>query len=284
MVSRKTARLLFCAFHTIDSHSLVPVLRPCYHTRPSIHRTAVHTRRMSDEVILYDLPSKQGKCWSLNPWKTRLVLNLKGIPYKTEWTEYPDLQPKFEKFGIPPNSTGWKYTSPTIRLPDGTYVMDSHKIAAALERLYPDPPLLALDSPYQARVEALSDKIISPLRPIFMPLVPKIFLNPRSQEYFVATREKAVGMSLDKYHEGAEEGLDKAKPYIKELGDVLSENPEGPFVQGKEGPIYADLVVISWLRMLDGLGWVGRVFDCEGGQELKRLYDAGAQWAERDSY
>lgn len=52
----------------------------------------------SEQVVLYDLPSREPcKCWSLNPWKTRLLLNFKGIDYMTEWTEYPDLQPKLEK-------------------------------------------------------------------------------------------------------------------------------------------------------------------------------------------
>lgn len=28
---------------------------------------------MSNEIILYDLPSKAGTCWSLNPWKGKEV-------------------------------------------------------------------------------------------------------------------------------------------------------------------------------------------------------------------
>lgn len=74
---------------------------------------------MADQVIFYDLASRQGKGWSLNPWKgksrmlfnfcstcwefsaddipARLVLNYKNIPYETEWLEYPDLRPTFEK-------------------------------------------------------------------------------------------------------------------------------------------------------------------------------------------
>ena len=43
---------------------------------------------MSDEIVLYDLKNKHNKCWSLNPWKTRLILNLKGLKYRTEWIEY----------------------------------------------------------------------------------------------------------------------------------------------------------------------------------------------------
>jgi len=238
---------------------------------------------MSDEVILYDLPSKQGHCWSYNPWKTRLVLNYKSIPYKTEWTEYPDLKPKFEKFGIPPNETGTAYSSPTIRLPDGSYVMDSRRIADALERLHPNPPL-HLDSPYQSRIESLIGQILTPIRAVFVPLVPKVFLNPASQAYFIPTREKAVGMGLEEFAKGADEGIQKASPFIRELGEMLREN-EGPFLQGNT-PCYADMMVLAWLRMLDRLGVSDRFFGLEGGQELKTLYDEGVKqgWFDRDSY
>ena len=76
---------------------------------------------MSAEIILFDLPSRAGKAWSLNPWKSklllpfksgdpamtmtdptltpflaRLALNYKGLPYRTEWIEYPDLRPTFQ--------------------------------------------------------------------------------------------------------------------------------------------------------------------------------------------
>jgi len=235
---------------------------------------------MSDEVILYDLPSKQGTCWSLNPWKVRLVLNYKGIPYKTEWTEYPDLEPKFKEFGIPPNEAGFRYTSPTVRLPDGTYLMESKKIVAALEKLYPTPPLY-LDSPYNARVDAFMPRVHAALRPIFMPLVAKTYLNPPSRDYFVASREKTVGMSLDKYAEGAEDAFNNAKPLVKELGEMLRENPDGPFLQGKT-PSYADFVLVGWITMLDGIGWMkGRFFDVEGGAELAKLQQACAKWTER---
>ncbi|KAK5457229.1 hypothetical protein LTS15_005010 [Exophiala xenobiotica] len=279
---------------------------------------------MSDEVILYDLPSKQGKSWSLNPWKTRLVLNYKSIPYKTEWTEYPDLKPKFEKLyvfaslittawawpaqqpgqaamvcekltancacvqsGIPPNETGAgaAYSSPTVRMPDGSYVMDSRRIADALESLQPTPPL-HLDSPCQARIEDLTKQIIDSIRPVFMPMVPKVFLNPASRDYFLSTRTKALGMSLDEYAKGADEGVQKAKPYIRELGEMLRENNEGPFLQGKT-PCYADMVVLAWLTMLDRLGVGDRFFGLEdGGEELKKLYDEGIKqgWFDRDSY
>ena len=56
---------------------------------------------MSEEYILYDLPSKDGPaCWSPNTWKTRAALNFKRVPYKTEWTTYPDLEPKLKSLYV----------------------------------------------------------------------------------------------------------------------------------------------------------------------------------------
>lgn len=31
----------------------------------------------------------------------RLALNYKGLPYQTEWVEYPDLKGRFMELGIP---------------------------------------------------------------------------------------------------------------------------------------------------------------------------------------
>lgn len=57
----------------------------------------------SSSTILYDLPSKGDcKCWSPNTWKVRLPLNFKGIPYTTEWVEYPDIAGKFEGLSVWP--------------------------------------------------------------------------------------------------------------------------------------------------------------------------------------
>lgn len=47
---------------------------------------------MSEDIILYDLASR-GRCasWSFNVWKTRLVLNYKGISYRTEWVDHVNI-------------------------------------------------------------------------------------------------------------------------------------------------------------------------------------------------
>ena len=160
--------------------------------------------------------------------------------------------------------------------------MESRKIANTLEPLYPTPSL-HLDSPVLARVEKLLPHVVESFRPLFMPLVPKVFLNPRSEEYFIASREKSLGKSLDEWAKGADQGLENAKPHIKELAQVLKENSEGPFFLGKEVS-YADFPVVAWLRMFERLGVVDKIWSLEGGQDLKKLYEASAKWLERDSY
>jgi len=182
---------------------------------------------------------------------------------------------------IPPNTSGMEYTSPAIRLPDGTYIMDSFAIAQKLESLHPTPSL-HLDSPYQSRIEEFLPTMVNQVRPIFMPLVPQKFLNPRSKEYFISTREKALGMPLEQYAKNAKQGFTNVKPYAKELGDMYAEN-DGPFLMGKE-VCYADIMVLGWLRMFDRLGEVSKIFEMEGGEKLKDVYQTTGKWFERDTY
>lgn len=160
--------------------------------------------------------------------------------------------------------------------------MESRKIAFALESTHQDPTL-HLDSPVLLRVEAILPEIVERVRPAFVPLVPKIFLNPVSQGYFIPSREKSLGKPLDEFAKGTDQGVDNARPYVKELADVLRENAGGPFFLGKDVS-YADFVVVAWLHMLVRLDIADRIWALDGGEELKGLYQASARWLERDSY
>ena len=112
-------------------------------------------------------------------------MNYKKIPYTTEWTEYPDLAPKFKSLGLTPNdpeNIKPEYTSPAVKLPDGRCLMDSRKIAEELEKLHPEPSL-HIDNGYTDRTQKLLGNIFAHLRFIAIPLVPVKYLNPPSQEY-----------------------------------------------------------------------------------------------------
>ncbi|KAI0322567.1 hypothetical protein OF83DRAFT_1080149 [Amylostereum chailletii] len=59
---------------------------------------------MSSPITLYDIPGNAWpkKAWSPNCWKVRYFLNMKDIPHKTIWVEYPDIEPEMKKIGAKP--------------------------------------------------------------------------------------------------------------------------------------------------------------------------------------
>lgn len=188
-----------------------------------------------EECVIYHLPHRQQGLHDTDQCVVaRLVLNVKGIPYKTEWLEYPDLAPTFKSFGLSPNEPpASAYASPTIRVSD-KYVMDSRKIVDVLEMEHPSPSL-HLDSPILKSVEELAPECITLLGPAFMPLVPGV-LNPPSVEYFERTRATRFGMTLAQLEKerGGESAWKAAEPKWKELGALLKAEG-GPFFMGKTG-------------------------------------------------
>ncbi|KAM3086337.1 hypothetical protein ACMFMF_000288 [Clarireedia jacksonii] len=223
------------------------------------------------EIILYDLPSKgRCACWSLNPWKSKT-----------------SIYPAILKTGLPPNESGFPYSIPAVRLPDGSYLQDSEAIAHKLESLYPAPeyPSLNLSSPNHERVQAIIPKFILPIRAVWMPRVPTVLLPERSAAYFNETREKTVGMPLSEYakKEGGEEAWAKAEPGVKELADILKANGSGPFVEG-DTPTYSDFIIVGLLHFLKVIDV--KIYERVVGidDSLAKVYDACKPWLKRDDH
>ncbi|CAF9916288.1 MAG: hypothetical protein HETSPECPRED_002814 [Heterodermia speciosa] len=233
-------------------------------------------------LILYDLPSKgRCACWSLNPWKTRLALNYKGIDYETKWLEYPDVAPTLKSFGLSPNSEGTHYTIPAVQLPDGIVMMDSRKIASELEHRYPSPSL-RLDSPVLKKVEGLIPRLTAPLVGVFMPKVPNGLLNPPSAEYFERTRAERFGKTLSDL--GTDSDEEKAwaqvESPLKEMGEILKAEG-GPFALGKTVS-YADFVIVSLLQYAKRVDEAIYERAVAIEPSLRTVFDASKQWLERD--
>ncbi|KAL5113750.1 hypothetical protein ACEQ8H_008362 [Pleosporales sp. CAS-2024a] len=243
---------------------------------------------MSAKLIFYDLPSKQGTAWSLNPWKTRMVLNYKSIPYTTCWIEYPDLAPILSSFSIPPNDSSnpdYKfpadYSSPAVKLPNGTYLMDSWPIAHKLEELYPTPSL-HLHDPIVVTVRDQTSKIMTPLTGFTITRVPRNLLNPRSAEYFESTRKVRFGMPLSEVEEkwGTDEYWEEARGPVMQLVEWLKEGG-GPYFLG-DMVSYADFIFVSAMHMMKRIDVnVFRRF-LEFDAALPKLYDACKRWLEKD--
>lgn len=243
-----------------------------------------------DQITFFDIPSKDGHTWSFNPWKTRFVLNYKSLPYHTAWTEYPDIAPVLSPHlppAVPPPSTS-SYTIPAIRFPDGTYLMDSKKIALELETRYPAPqyPSLHLDSPVLAKLEAIFPRLIKGLYGVFVPGVVKRVLGPKSQPYFTETREANFGMSLDELEKklGGESVYEAIGDDLKEVTELLKET-EGKFFEGDK-VTYADFVwagLLSFMRGAAGEEGFGKLLEATGDRQAhEKLLKGVEPWARDD--
>ena len=245
---------------------------------------------MSSDIILYDLPSKgRCACWSLNPWKARASLNYKGLPHKTDWIEHPDLAPTFKALGIPKTDGSAAYTdysSPAIRMPDGTFVMDSRKIAEALDKLQPEPSLHTDDNEVIDKTMAAVNATFTPLRAIGMPRVPEM-LNPRSAEYFHETRSKRFGLKLEdlaKSDQAGENAWKGAEPGLEQLKEVLNQDPEGPYVIGKHAS-FSDFVIggfFDFVKKLDRGDLYDRLMKTD--ESFPKHWEATKKWFERDDH
>ncbi len=180
----------------------------------------------------------------------------------------------------------FEYTSPTVRLPDGTWVTDSRRIAAVLEERYPEPSL-HLDAPQLARVEQLMEDVVPPIRGVFMPVVPEVLLSERSREYFYRTREAGLGMSLDQLarEKGGARAWAVAAPVLKQATALLNET-DGPFFMGAQVS-YADFVWGGFLGFLERLGQehLEAMLEASGDRDAHlRLLEGVAPWAKRDDH
>ena len=211
----------------------------------------------------------------------RLALNYKGIDYETMWLEYPDVAPTLKSFGLSPNSEGMPYTIPAVQLPDGTYMMDSRKIATELEHRYPSPSL-RLDSPILKKVEGLIPRLTGPLVGVFMPKVPPALLNPPSAEYFERTRAVRYGKTLSEMGRDSDEekAWAQVEPLLKEMGDILKAEG-GPFALGQTVS-YTDFVIVSLLQYSKRVDEA--IYERAVAIEptLRMVYDASEQWLKRD--
>ena len=192
----------------------------------------------------------------INALLPRFSLNFKGIPYKTEWVEYPDIKPLSIKLGI--ESTSWKadgspqYTLPAIYDPTtGVYISDSLKIAQYLEKTYPDTPALFPNGTLALQI-AFTDAFASKSISIWSSIVAATYfkLNPRSQEYFRRTREEMTGKKMEELAPTGEAHVRQWADFEKGFGRVdewYSKNDDkGPFLLGDKIS-WADFVVASYL-------------------------------------
>jgi len=221
---------------------------------------------MVEPIIFYDIPSAPGKpvkTWGPNTWKTRYTLNYKGLPYKTEWVEYPDIEALCKRLGAPP--TGKKpdgrdqYTLPVIYDPSTKKaVADSLAIAKYLDSTYPDTPQVVppgLDAFQAVFLDSIVGLVVLPGLLILLSRIAG-YLGPQSAEYFRTTREERFGAKLEDMNkpeqwEALEQGFGKVKDYILANG----EGKDLVLLGNKSKITFSDIQIASvliWLKTLMG--------------------------------
>ena len=238
----------------------------------------------SKPIVFYDIASREPRTtFAANPWKIRLALNLKAVPYKTEWVEMPDITSVREKLGVPANRTlpdGTPYhTLPVIHdQATGAIVGDSFEIALYLDHQYPNGPQLfrprttGLTAAFNARVDGIFTRFAGlctqmPFDPAVLAAVGAMFAkrldgikaqqaqNSQLQQGSMAEFEAALGELAKGYrHTGG------TTDYFWRTGGTDTEQAQrppadhraGPFLDSDESsssPLYADLIVGAWLKM-----------------------------------
>jgi len=158
--------------------------------------------------------------------------------------------------------------------------MDSAPIALFLSTTYPSLPL-SLTSAHGAQIERLARSIIGvAIRASIMPREPSI-LSPRSAAYFRATREAALGHSLEELLEGdrEEEAWRGVEDGVREVDRLILENRvEGSYVLGG-GVSATDFFVAGAMqaaRVVHEGTW-RRLMEFEG---FKGVYEGCVEWME----
>ena len=186
-----------------------------------------------------------------------MSLIYKGLPYKTEWVELPDIEPTLKRLGAPPTSKkpdrSDKYTFPAI-YDDTTkrYVSDSWKIAEYLDETYPSTPRL-FPPGSKAAIDLFQDHFERTVkRHFFHAMIAHIChnLNPRSEEAFRSSREAMFNCKLEEIAPAGpkrDEVWSLAEQGLSQLSLFLSKNgPDSQYFFGDTFS-FADVIILSFL-------------------------------------
>ena len=193
-------------------------------------------------ITLYELVGRDDLRFSPYCWRTRFALAHKGLDFETVPVRFADKQPI---------AFSGQERVPVIRDGDRA-VSDSWAIACYLDDAYPDlPPLFA-----SARERAMARFVNSwsdlQVNPRFIVLVVRDVydnIDERDREYFLETREKRFGTTLEALHEARDERLPAARAALAPVRAVLADQS---YIAGDE-PGYADYILMGtcqWIRIV----------------------------------
>ncbi|KAJ5603016.1 hypothetical protein N7537_005972 [Penicillium hordei] len=261
---------------------------------------------MDTKLVFYDIamcPPVEKNNSAVNPWKTRLALNFKSVPYITNWVKLPEVSSVRTSLGIPAcrkfaDGTDF-HTLPILVDPTTSRKLgDSFDIAVYLQKHYPSGndlfPPQSLDyafSPDTAIPIPLSEcdegeypqyarfnmNIDAAFTTHVALMVQGLSFDPATAKETKAEFVRRAGMSCWEDFAITNEQREKLIESFRDMFEGLAKlfGGNGPFLLGDRAN-YADLIVGAWLRMASKTlpgeewelvrGWHGGVFG--------RLYDA----------
>ena len=193
-------------------------------------------------ITLYELVGRDDLRFSPYCWRTRFALAHKGLDFDTVPVRFADKQAI---------AFSGQERVPVIRDGDRT-VNDSWAIACYLDDAYPDLPRLFANARERAMARFVNSWFDLQVNPAFILLVVRDVydnIDERDREYFLETREKRFGTTLDALHAARDERLPAARAALAPVRAVLADQP---FIAGDE-PGYADYILMGtcqWIRIV----------------------------------
>ena len=193
-------------------------------------------------ITLYELVGRDDLRFSPYCWRTRFALAHKGLDFDTVPVRFADKQAI---------AFSGQERVPVIRDGDRT-VNDSWAIACYLDDAYPDLPRLFANARERAMARFVNSWSDLQVNPAFILLVVRDVydnIDERDREYFLETREKRFGTTLDALHAARDERLPGARAALAPVRAVLADQP---YIAGDE-PGYADYVLMGtcqWIRIV----------------------------------
>ncbi|CAE6510249.1 unnamed protein product [Rhizoctonia solani] len=234
-------------------------------------------------IIFYDLHDGKGSSWSPNPYKTRMCLNLKGLPYRVEYMLLSEVEHKLKELGVGPTSDTFPhYTLPVIADPssdpDGnpTYVAESFAIAVYLDEKYPAPKYPVIFPSGTRGVQHLLvnqylPSLVGSLIPMLFPKLPQI-LDEQTMDYLRRTRPPELLKPLPEEEE-TKKWEDARNKFIG-VAKSLDFNGEDSFIMGSQ-PSFIDFAfggAFFLIEKIDGAR-MKIIADGKWGNYWKRLQE-----------
>ena len=191
---------------------------------------------------LYDLAGAEpDRRFSPYCWRTRLALAHKALPVETIPWRFTD------KAAIAPSGQGFV----PVLVDRDRWISDSWTIANYLEDNYPDRPSIfggAVGRTLTRYFSTFADSLVAVIFP-FIALDILNRIDDQDRDYFRASREKRVGMTLEAFVADRAVKLPAFRAGLTPLRRVLAGQP---FFGGNE-PLYADYAVFGpfqWARCI----------------------------------